>query len=142
MLPIYLKITDTIEEAATEAMVDTGMTIDFIDQDFVNQAGLPICKLAQPILVYNVDGTPNEARCIDEIIDTVMSYNRHSDRILLAVTQLGKQSMILRFTWLEKHNPEIDFHAQMVKMSRCLPWCCVSCQMEQRDQWKTKKEDT
>jgi hypothetical protein len=31
MLPIHLKTTDTLEEAATEAMVDTGTTGDFID---------------------------------------------------------------------------------------------------------------
>jgi hypothetical protein len=100
MLPIHLKMMDTMEEAATEAMVNTGMTGDFIDQDFVNWVGLPTCKLVQLILVYNVNGTPNEARCID----AVMSYNEHSERIVFAMTQLGKQSMILRFTWLEKHN--------------------------------------
>jgi len=35
MLPIHLKMTDTMEETSTEAMVDTGTTGDFIDQDFV-----------------------------------------------------------------------------------------------------------
>jgi len=35
MLPIHLKTTATMEETSTEAMVDTGATGDFIDQDFV-----------------------------------------------------------------------------------------------------------
>jgi len=35
MLLIHLKTTDTMEETSTEAMVDTGATRDFIDQDFV-----------------------------------------------------------------------------------------------------------
>ena len=35
MLPIHLKTTDTMEEMSMEAMVDTGATGDFIDQDFV-----------------------------------------------------------------------------------------------------------
>jgi len=35
MLPIHLKTTDTMEETSTEAMVDTGATGDFIDQDFI-----------------------------------------------------------------------------------------------------------
>jgi len=35
MLPIHLKTTDTMEETSTEAMVDTGATGDFIDQDSV-----------------------------------------------------------------------------------------------------------
>jgi len=121
MLPIQLKTTDTMEEASTEAMVDTGATGDFIDQDFVDRAKLPTCKLSQPIPVYNVDGSLNEAGSIDKVVDVVMTYNGHSERILLAVTQLGRQSMILGFTWLKKHNPEIDFRARIVKMSRCLP---------------------
>jgi hypothetical protein len=45
MLPIHLKMMDTMEEAATETMVNTGMTRDFIDQDFVDQTGLLTCKL-------------------------------------------------------------------------------------------------
>jgi hypothetical protein len=78
MLPIHLKTMDTMKEAATETMVDTGVTGDFIDQDFVDWTGLPTCKLVQPIPVYNVDGTPNEAGSINEVVDVVMSYNGHS----------------------------------------------------------------
>ena len=43
------------------------------------------------------------------MVDVLMTYHGHSERILLAVTRLGKQSMILGFMWLRKHNPEIDF---------------------------------
>jgi len=74
MLLIHLKMTDTMEETSTEAMVDTGATRDFIDQDFITRAKLPIHKLSQPILVYNVDGTLNEARSICEVIDMIMTY--------------------------------------------------------------------
>jgi len=111
MIPTHLKTTDTMEETSTEAMVDTGATGDFIDQDFVIREKLPTRKLSQPIPVYNVDGTLNEAGSIREVVDVIMTYERHSERILLAVTRLGKQSMILGFTWLDKHNPEIDFRA-------------------------------
>jgi len=76
-----------------------------------HRPGLPTRKLSQPIPVYNVDGTLNEAGSIRKVIDMIMTYDRHSKRILLAVTCLGKQSMILGFNWLDKHNPEIDFRA-------------------------------
>jgi len=35
MLPINLKMTDTMEESSTDAMVDTSATRNFIDQNFV-----------------------------------------------------------------------------------------------------------
>jgi len=130
-----------MEKTSTEAMVNTGATGDFIDQDFITQAKLPIHKLSQPILVYNMDGTLNEARSIREVINMIMTYDRHSEHILLAVTRLAKQSMILRFTWLDKHNPEINFHARSVKMTRCVPRCCVGCQADRKAEWNAKRED-
>jgi len=132
MVPIHMKTTDTIEEASTEAMIDSGATGDFIDRDFVTNSKLTTRKLSKPIPVYNVDGTLNEAGSINEVVDVLMTYNGHSERIMLAVTRLGKQSMILGFTWLNKHNPEIDFRTKTVKMTRCLPRCCSGCQLERR----------
>ena len=49
--------------------------------------------------------------------------------------------MILGMTWLNKHNPEIDFRAGTVKMTRCLPRCCVACRSERRDERKAEKKD-
>ena len=142
MLPIHLKTTDTMEETSMEAMVDTGATGDFIDQDFVNQAKLPTRKLSQLVPVYNVDGSPNKAGSIHEVVDVVMAYNGHSERILLVVTRLGKQSMILGFSWLNKHNPEIDFRARTVKMTRCLLRCCIGCLAERKKERKAEKKAT
>ena len=141
MLSIHLKTTDTMEEASTEAMVDTGVTRDFIDQDFVAAAKLPTCKLSEPIPVYNVDGIPNEARSICEVVDVIIIYKGHSECILLAVTCLGKQSMILGYSWLNKHNPEINFCARTVKMTRCLSRCCIGCQTERQEAWKALRKE-
>src|SRR6266540_3740393 len=58
------------------------------------------------------------------------------------VTRLGKQSMILGFSWLKKHNPEIDFHAGTVKMTRCLPHCCIGCKAKWKMEQDTKKRET
>ena len=58
------------------------------------------------------------------------------------VTHLGKQSMILGFTWLDKHNPEIDFRARSIKMTQCLPCCCVGCQADRKAERNARREDT
>ena len=134
LILVHLKTTDTMQELNSEAMVDCGATGDFVDEEFVKRANLPTRSLSSPVPVYNVDGTPNEAGNISKVVDVLMTYNGHSERILLAVTKLGKQSVILGMTWLKKHNPEIDFITKKVEMTRCSPRCCTGCRLDLKEQ--------
>ena len=56
---------------------------------------------------FNVDGTRNEAGSITEIVDTILWYNGHMERTSFTITNLRKQDLILRFTWLQEHNLEL-----------------------------------
>jgi len=127
---VHLKTTDTLEEVNTNALVDCGATGDFIDEGFMERAKIPTRNLSQPIPVFNVDGSPNEAGSITKVADMIMTYKGHSERILLAVTQLSKQDTILGMTWLKKHNLEIDFTTGSVKLTRCSLRCCTGCRNE------------
>jgi len=71
--------------------------------------GINTQSIFHPIPVYNVDGSPNEAGQISEVVDVVLCYKTHSERTLLAVSSLGKQNMILSYTWLKDHNPEVNW---------------------------------
>jgi len=64
--------------------------------------------LSYNIPVFNVDGSPNEAGQISEVVDVVLRYKAHSERMLLAISGLGKQNLILGYNWLKDHNPKID----------------------------------
>jgi hypothetical protein len=56
-------------------------------------------------------------------------------RTQLAVTRLGKQSLILGYNWLRNHDPEINWQTKDVKMS-CCPLQCSTCRVE--DKWEAK----
>jgi len=56
-------------------------------------------------------------------VDVVLQYKTHSERMLLAVSELGKQSLILGYDWLKDHNPKIDWEKGKVKMTHCPLWC-------------------
>ena len=43
--------------------------------------------------------------------------------MLLAISGLGKQSLILGYNWLKDHNPKIDWEKGEVEMTHCLLWC-------------------
>jgi len=43
--------------------------------------------------------------------------------MLLAISGLGKQSLILGYNWLKDHNPKIDWEKEKVEMTHCPLWC-------------------
>jgi hypothetical protein len=99
--------------------------------------------LSCPIPVRNVDGTSNGMTgYITEADDLVLKYQNCSERPLFAVTGLGSQDLILGHSWLQKHNPEIDWTTGEVKMSRCSARCCSGCQDEIREEHKVQKVET
>jgi hypothetical protein len=120
---------DTAMKCNTSALVDCGATSPFVNTEYVSSNNISTHHLTTPILVFKVDGTANEAGAITEIADIILHYKGHAERTQLAVTSLGKQSMILGFTWLPKHNPEIDWQTKEVQMSR-YPLQCSTCHAE------------
>lgn len=95
----------------------------FIDMDYVKEQWLNTRKLSCPIPVNNVNGTLNEASPIKEIVDVILHYETHTEQAKFAVTRLGGQKILLGLPWLKEHNPEIDWAAGEVKMSRCPARC-------------------
>jgi len=100
--------------------------------------GISTQSISRPIPVFNVDGSPNKTGQISEVADIVLHYKIHSERTLLAVSNLGKQSMILGYTWLKDHNPEVNWQTGEVQMNRCPPRCegCCTIQKEQMSRRK------
>jgi hypothetical protein len=128
-LNVEIETTDTELTRSTPALVDCGATGLFMDAEWARMNDISTRSLTHAIPVYNVDGTPNEAGAIREIADVVLRYNGHSERAQFAITQLGKQNLILGFTWLREHNPEVDWQTKEVRMSRC-PSRCNTCRLD------------
>jgi len=141
ILPIEVGTTDTSEMHSVKALLDSGATGNFIDRDFVRTKGINTRSLSHPIPVYNVDGSSNEAGQISKVVDVVLRYKTHSERTLLAVSNLGKQNMILGYTWLNDHNPEVNWQTGEVQMNRCPPQC-EGCRMIQKEQASRKRMET
>jgi hypothetical protein len=111
---VKIETTDTAMKRSANALVDCGATGLFVDAEYVHSNNISTCRLTTPIPVYNVNGTANEAGAITETADVILCYKGHAEQTQLAVTSLGKQSMILRFTWLREHNPEINWQTKEV----------------------------
>ncbi|KAG5727450.1 hypothetical protein E4T56_gene12023 [Termitomyces sp. T112] len=132
-LQVEIQTTDTQQVQSIVALLDSGATGLFLDADYVQRHHLTTRPLSHPIPVYNVDGTLNEAGSIRSVVDLVLCYQDHLERAAFAVTSLGKQDMILGFTWLHEHNPEIDWakeearkeHRVKVREHTAVCACCA-----------------
>jgi hypothetical protein len=97
LVDVEIESTDTVVKRYTQALIDCGATSCFIDIEWALLNNVPMCPLSKPIPVYNIDGTANDAGAITDIADVILRYQNHSERTQLAVTRLGKQSLMLGY---------------------------------------------
>lgn len=126
LLPIQIQSPRTGAVASAQALVDSGATGMFVHPDFVQKHKLDTSRLGRSIPVYNVDGTLNETGLISEVVEVILRVGDHSERATLAVTGIGSSDIIVGHTWLQHHNPEIDWQLGKVEMTRCPSDCRVA----------------
>ena len=103
----------------TKALLDSRANTIYIDKAYAQKMKLPLTPLSNPVLVYNVDGTRNAARSITHCAKIIIQFQEHCKKVTAKVTDLRKNQMILGYTWLSCHNPEIDWTTGTVKMTWC-----------------------
>ena len=74
-----------------------------------------------------MDGSHNSAGDVTHTVNLMVDFLGHREELCAEVTNLGKNSLILGYTWLKKHNPSIDWEKGTVKFHRC-PCSCLMLQ--------------
>ena len=105
------------------ALVDSGATGSFVHCDFIEKSGWNTRELEHPLTVINVDGTPNSAGRITHAIDLLVTFGEHQERMAFGIVDLGKTQVVLGHDWLKRHNPDVDWIAGKVHLTRCPPTC-------------------
>src|SRR5258707_11586060 len=128
-LNIQVELTSltSLTSVSTSMLLDSGATGMFINWSFMQKYQLETTPLPQPILMHNVDGSPNENGSVTEEVHITLCFRHHSKRAHLAVANLRQQMVIIGHSWLTLHNPEVDWVSQKVLMTQCPPGCngCV-----------------
>jgi len=70
-----------------------------------------------------VDGTNNSGGAITHQVKANVYYKGHVERMRMDVCDLGKTKVILEISWLQAHNPEINWETGEVKMTRYPSLC-------------------
>ena len=123
LIDIGVAVWHSQDYTVIPVLLDSGANATFVDISVVKQLGLLLEPLANPIRIFNVDGTHNSAGDVTHTTTLTMEYHGHWEELHAEVMNLGKNSLILRYTWLKKHNPVIDWQMGTMKFSHCPRSC-------------------
>ena len=99
------------------AMVDSGATSLFINQKYAKHHQMLQTPLEHPIMLYNIDGSLNEARSITHKVKLDLKVGQDKEKFDFLVTSLGPEKVILGLPWLRHRNPEINWHKGTMKLN-------------------------
>src|SRR5271163_1398017 len=131
------------ESVETDSLVDSGAGGVFIDQNYARRLHLDIKMLDIPMKARNVDGTENKRGIIKSYVDLQFKMGDKDFTERFFLTGLGRQTIILGFSWLRKHNPLIDWQTGYIawrdeeKETRTDPKSSME-EEEDQEQWKTR----
>jgi hypothetical protein len=107
-LPVALILNN--KRIDTYAMIDSGATGNFVNQEFVKKYNLVTSPLSEELSLNVVDGRPIASGKISkEVVSALFIKNCHLENVSFFVSAIGPFPVILRLPWLEKHNPSIQW---------------------------------
>ena len=95
--------------AKDEALLDSGVTENFLDLQAWKELRIGRFQLERPVPVRNVDGTSNSAGHIKYFCWLKVRIGKRERRMKFFLTNLGNDQFILGYPFLKEFNPRIDW---------------------------------
>ena len=108
------------KKVQTKALVDLEATMNFINSVVVENNNLVTYKLANLYHIINADGTPNKVGQITKYVQAYVEIELYKIIQHLFVTNLGNKKMMIGYSYLYKHNPNINWQKGQWEFTRCL----------------------
>ena len=113
----------TYSMANEKVLIDSGATANFLNQRVVKQLGFKPKKLARPIPVKNINGTPNKDGQLTHCVHLWVQLGEKKELMLFYLINLGEDQTLLGFPWLTAFNPKINWTEGTMED---LPLCVTS----------------
>ena len=99
-------------------MIDSGATALFLDHSFIAKHNISLTPLRQPIDLYNIDGSSNQAGRITHFARLKLTLDGFDEWTDFLATNLGGENVILGLPWLRKVNPHINWQQGYIRIPR------------------------
>ena len=123
MVKVGLETLNTQRQMDENALLDCGATGLFMDMKWAKGNFISMTELEYLIHVYNMDGSQNSVGSITHEATLIMIHKGHREKVTFEICDLGKVNLIIGYTWLKKHNPEINWTTGEIEFMRCPPEC-------------------
>ena len=117
-IPSYMLRTSHAQDIYTKTFIDCRADINCINYDFTWRNKIPLKKLEKPLLVNNVDGSPNEAGMIKHSVVLFIKMGEIIHKEEFHTIKCGKDNIILGLPWLNQINPSIDWKNKKVDIHK------------------------
>lgn len=128
----YVLLND--QESKLRALVDSGATNNYISEIFAKEKGFQTRELSRTITLELASNSAVTYAKL-ETVDLVMKIDDHVESIKFLVVPDLKDDLILGKSWLDLHNPMINWQTGEVELSRC------SCRSLRKDGPELVTED-
>lgn len=103
----------------TEALIDSGVSANFINSSYVNKHKIPRIELAKPRLVQAIDGKNLDKKIHHRVkIDFWIQGKKCTEKFY--VMPLGEPNIILGMPWLKRNEPEINWKDGTISLPNIL----------------------
>jgi len=106
---IKIRLHGINDNTTVNAMIDSGATEDFIDQEFCHKYQIRTTKAKNPREIYLADGEPSSMGPVTHTATVPMDIGAHREITTFQVAKLQNHEAILGMPWLKSHNPRIDW---------------------------------
>jgi hypothetical protein len=102
-------------KADKSALIDSGATDNFIDEETWKRLGIGRKELSRPVTVHNIDGTENKQGKITHYCWLCIVKGEKHMLQRFYITALGKDRIILGYPFLYDFNPKINWKSGKVQ---------------------------
>jgi Reverse transcriptase (RNA-dependent DNA polymerase)/Retroviral aspartyl protease len=114
-------LTAELEGEEVRVMLDSGANQSYASYEMGEKLWTQRRRKKIPYPLTMADGSPvafNDGKVTDELYDVQLDIAGHQETLSLDITNL-KYDIVLGMTWLQRHNPMIDWTARTLKFPLC-----------------------
>jgi len=125
---VKIQLHGVRESVTINAMIDSGVTEEFIDKEVCNKHRYKMIKATNPREIYLSDGKPSAMGPVTYMTRVSIDISSHRELATFQVGNLQNYEIILGMPWLREHNSTIDWNDKRITFNseQCTTRCLKS----------------